>query len=212
MEASEPLILSLETGTAQGGIALIRGAVLEESTGEVWRAENIISEIQAALDRSEMRLSDLDKVAVSLGPGSFTGIRIGIATALGLRRASGVEVIGVNALEALASLWRSGLVTSVMPIGRGRIAVQKFRTDESGPVAESDAETLDERELFERILSSPGTHFIVTTLQAESKLKSELRNAAFENVSIDSSNLAAVIGRFAASVGSTSLEPIYLRS
>jgi N6-L-threonylcarbamoyladenine synthase len=64
----------------------------------------LLPEIQEALARAQCATSDVAEVVVGLGPGSFTGVRIGVATAKGLAHALGVPLLGVGTLDAIA--WR----------------------------------------------------------------------------------------------------------
>ena len=65
-------------------------------------AEQLMAVIDVALGRAEKTFADLDAVAVSVGPGSFTGIRVGVASARGLALALKIPAVGVTTLEALA--------------------------------------------------------------------------------------------------------------
>jgi len=62
------------------------------------------SAVAQCLEAAERRLADVDGLAVSVGPGTFTGIRVGIATALGLAAPGGLPIAGINTLEALADI------------------------------------------------------------------------------------------------------------
>ena len=68
------------------------------STGQ---AERLVPMIEAVMARANLRFEDLDLIAVTLGPGAFTGVRIGIATAEGLGLASGRPVLGLTSFEAV---------------------------------------------------------------------------------------------------------------
>lgn len=71
------------------------------------------------LGRAGLRFADVDRVAVGLGPGTFTGLRIAIATARGLTHAGGAELTGVPTLEVLAAGARASAVLAVMDARRG---------------------------------------------------------------------------------------------
>jgi tRNA threonylcarbamoyl adenosine modification protein YeaZ len=66
-------------------------------------AERLIGVIESALGQAGLAYADLDRIGVAVGPGSFTGVRVGVATARGLALALGVPAVGVNTLEALAA-------------------------------------------------------------------------------------------------------------
>ena len=101
------LILSIDTSTAVGSVAIYstEKGLIGEMTINVKRthSENIMKLIDYLLDITEINFSEVDKVAVSMGPGSFTGIRIGVAAAKGLAYSLNKKIVGVNELDVLAS-------------------------------------------------------------------------------------------------------------
>lgn len=101
------LILSLDTTTRAGSCALLRDdRVLREQAGDASRdqAERLPGDLAALLEREGTPLEAIDAFAVATGPGSFTGLRVGIATMQGLAMAAGKPLIGVSAFDALFSL------------------------------------------------------------------------------------------------------------
>src|SRR5262249_9336271 len=99
------LILSLDTTTRAGSAAVLRGrTVVGEIVGDPERThgERLPVDLRRVLDVSSVSLSAIDLFAVVAGPGSFTGLRVGIATIQGLAMAAGRNVVPVSALEALA--------------------------------------------------------------------------------------------------------------
>jgi tRNA threonylcarbamoyladenosine biosynthesis protein TsaB len=99
------LILALDTTTRAGSLALARdGRLLEVVEGDpgLTHAARLPGGILDLLARHHLTLGDIDLYGVAAGPGSFTGIRIGIATIQGLAFAHGRRVVGVSALDALA--------------------------------------------------------------------------------------------------------------
>lgn len=101
------VILALDTSTRTGSCAVVRdGRVLAETAGDAVRShgERLPAEVGAALDAAGVALSDVDLFAVAVGPGSFTGLRVGIATMQGLAMASARPLIGVSVLDALARI------------------------------------------------------------------------------------------------------------
>jgi tRNA threonylcarbamoyladenosine biosynthesis protein TsaB len=99
------LVLGIETSTRQGGAALVgeEGLVSEYTLNvEVTHSERLLPAIDRMLHDAGATLGALGGLAVSIGPGSFTGLRIGLSTAKGLAYATGLPLVGVPSLEALA--------------------------------------------------------------------------------------------------------------
>jgi glycoprotease family protein len=95
------LILAFDTATDVATSALVAdGEVLGE---RVSRAVTLLEDIDALLRRASAHTADLEGLAVGIGPGSFTGIRIGLATARGLALGLDLRVAGVSTLDALAA-------------------------------------------------------------------------------------------------------------
>jgi len=95
-------------------------------------SKTILPMIHALLDGLGMTAADVDKIAVAKGPGSFTGIRIGVATAKGLAWALDKPLIGVSTLEAMAHQAKhlgQGLITPVMDARRAQVYNALFRAD-----------------------------------------------------------------------------------
>jgi tRNA threonylcarbamoyladenosine biosynthesis protein TsaB len=104
------LVLALDTTTRGGSVALARdGVVLESDEGNqaATHGERLPGDLIRVLDRRGLGVGDVDLFAVAAGPGSFTGLRIGIATMQGLAFANGKSVVGVSALDALHHLVQS---------------------------------------------------------------------------------------------------------
>lgn len=99
------LILTLDTTTRAGSVGVFRrDSPIAVKTGDPTRThgERLPEDIIRLLTRAEVSLEAIDVFAVAIGPGSFTGLRIGIATMQGLALAHGKGLIGVSALDALA--------------------------------------------------------------------------------------------------------------
>ena len=98
------LVLSLETTTRAGSVALVEDdTVTAERSGDASRthAERLPRELLAVLEERGLRTADIDVFAVAAGPGSFTGLRIGIATIQGLALVHRRRVAAVSALDAI---------------------------------------------------------------------------------------------------------------
>jgi tRNA threonylcarbamoyladenosine biosynthesis protein TsaB len=95
------LTLAFDTATADATSALVDG---DEVLGErVSRAQTLLEDVDALLRQAGAHPSDLDRLAVGLGPGSFTGVRIGLAVARGLALSLELPGSGVSTLAALAA-------------------------------------------------------------------------------------------------------------
>lgn len=105
------IVLALDTTMRGGSCALARdGVVVRERAGDagVSQAARLPRDLMALLDQTGTSLRDIDVFAVAVGPGSFTGLRVGIATMQGLAFAEGKALIGVSTFDALAAIGESG--------------------------------------------------------------------------------------------------------
>lgn len=101
------LILALDTTTRAGSCALARaGRVLRELGSDASKppASRLPGDLAALLEREGVTLPEIDVYAVATGPGSFTGLRVGIATMQGLAVAARKPLIGVSAFDAMATI------------------------------------------------------------------------------------------------------------
>ncbi|PCJ01549.1 MAG: tRNA (adenosine(37)-N6)-threonylcarbamoyltransferase complex dimerization subunit type 1 TsaB [Flavobacteriales bacterium] len=99
------IILGIETSTKICSVAISNGdklLALEEEGGEYSHSEKLTTFIQKVLDKSNLELAAIDAVAVSKGPGSYTGLRIGVSVAKGLCYALDKPLIAVDTLQAMA--------------------------------------------------------------------------------------------------------------
>lgn len=126
-----PLILGLETSTHSGGAALLAGEPADLSlrgsvcfTTKALYSQRLLPSIQWLLERTETVLGDVTTIGISVGPGSFTGLRIGLSVAKALAYASGAKLVGVGTLEALAiraSGGRDALVCPLLDARQGKV-------------------------------------------------------------------------------------------
>ncbi|WP_026362338.1 tRNA (adenosine(37)-N6)-threonylcarbamoyltransferase complex dimerization subunit type 1 TsaB [Geopsychrobacter electrodiphilus] len=98
-------ILALDTASSTGSVALLDGSKLIAElllNIKATHSERLLEQVQQVLHAGALSIDELDLIAVVHGPGSFTGLRIGLATAKGLAQAAHLPVIGVSALQLLA--------------------------------------------------------------------------------------------------------------
>ena len=112
-------VLALDTTTRVGSVALVdEHRTIEERRGDGARthAERLPAELVALADAHRLPVRAIDLFAVASGPGSFTGLRIGIATIQGLALATGRRMVAVSSLEALAqSAAEAGVAAEIVP-------------------------------------------------------------------------------------------------
>jgi tRNA threonylcarbamoyladenosine biosynthesis protein TsaB len=113
--------LALDTSTRTGGCAVLSGdTVMADVAGDAARshAERLPSDLMTVLQHGGVSLADVDVFAVAVGPGSFTGLRVGIATMQGLALAAGRPLVGVSVLDALARVAATGAERRSVDTGR----------------------------------------------------------------------------------------------
>ncbi len=133
------LVLGIETSTKQGGVALVGEAgLLSEYTlnVEVTHSERLLPAVDRVLQDAGLGLDAVGGIAVSAGPGSFTGLRIGLSTAKGLAYATGLPVVAVPTLEALAWTlpWVRWDVCPVLDARKQEVYAAIFRYEREGLV------------------------------------------------------------------------------
>lgn len=127
-------ILSVDSSATVASVALCEnGRLLAEYTlnNKNTHSETLLPMIESLLSFFSMEIGDVDLFAVSIGPGSFTGVRIGTATVKGLAFASDKPCVGVSTLEAIAYNLRfhKGIVCPVMNARRSQVYTAIFRSD-----------------------------------------------------------------------------------
>lgn len=136
----ESLILSLETATRAGSVALTCGTeLLSSRTGDANSSHSghLLKQIDEILEEAGCSINDVDFFAAALGPGSFTGLRIGLATAKSLAATLNKLCVGVQTLHAVAhSAGAAKATLALLLAGRGELFAQLLAVDESGAVRE----------------------------------------------------------------------------
>lgn len=125
-------MLGLDASTMVGSVALVTDGVVEgEYTLKVRRthSERLLPAVERVLSDADLTIADIDAVSVAVGPGSFTGLRIALATAKGLAYARRLPVVGVGTLEALAApwWWFPGLILVMLDARRGEVYAAAYR-------------------------------------------------------------------------------------
>ncbi len=138
------LVLALDTTSAHGSMALLDGlalrAVMGFRTAQPRHAEGLLPSLDHLLSQVEGKLQDIQGFAVAVGPGSFTGLRIGIAAIEGLAYTLGRPVVGVSTLEATAFRYRyrRGLLVAMIEAYRSEVYGASYESDGGALVAVTD--------------------------------------------------------------------------
>lgn len=134
----EEAVLTVDTSTSAGSVALTRGEVL---LGEIFlnlkntRSDRVLVSLRQLLADAGMTLESVEAFGVVLGPGAFTGLRVGVATVKGLAMATGRPVVGVSSLRTLAlQLPLTGLpVCALLDARKKEVYAGLFRWEEGLP-------------------------------------------------------------------------------
>ena len=146
------LVLAIDTAGVDCSAALYDGAsgrLLSSVTETIGKghAERLMAIVDEALDEAGLQLPSVQRIAVGIGPGSFTGIRVGVAAARGLALALNVECVGVTTLETLAAAHLAKHpgrpVVAVMDAKRDEVYAQAFSA-EGSPLSEPTALSPDD--------------------------------------------------------------------
>jgi len=124
-------VAAIDTSTALGSVALVEdGRLVAEDSRRVSNAhgESLLPMVSALFSGAGWVPADVARWGVGIGPGSFTGCRIGVATVKGIAMATAAEIVGVTSLDALAfGLDGADLVVSVVAGGKGELFLQARR-------------------------------------------------------------------------------------
>jgi len=151
-----PIILALDTSSKVTSIAVANGDHALQSIKETSlekRSEKLWTEVQSLLARATLTIHDIDLFAVCVGPGGFTGLRVGIAAVKGWASALGVRVAGVTSLEAAAfGAVSAPLVCALVNANSNEGYSQLFSFDLDGvPIPNNDAMVTTLNMALERI-------------------------------------------------------------
>lgn len=204
-------ILGIETATRAASVAVIfNGKILAESLRESPQSfsETLMPQVEEVIKISGA-FENLDAVAVSIGPGSFTGLRIGLATAKALAYAWGIKIIGVPTLQALAYNFPSAKVLPLIDAQKNRAYCQLF--EKNLPLSKLEVKPVDEAILEagrldgEIFLCGDVLHKIKIALPSNVKIAPpNLRMPRASSVAICAEDLGKVDNVM-------NLEPLYIR-
>jgi tRNA threonylcarbamoyladenosine biosynthesis protein TsaB len=157
------LVVTVDTSTPAGSVALNRG---DELLGEVLlhlrgtHTDRILNSLNWLLAEANLKLSDVQAFGVVVGPGSFTGLRVGIATVKGLAYAGSVPVVGVSSLETLAMQCPAAAfpVCAMIDARKSEVYSTVFDCQTDEPVALTCEQVLPPQVLLDRM---KGDHLFI---------------------------------------------------
>lgn len=176
------IVLAIDTAGIDCSAAVFdssAGRLLSAVSEEIGKghAERLMAVIDQALDEAAVELHAVGKIAVVIGPGSFTGIRVGVAAARGLALSLGIACVGVSTLETLGASYRAGSgsnnpVLVAMDAKREEIYAQAFAADgtaliEAAALSAEDVDNLAaslSAELTGSWISKTGDRFDIGTV------------------------------------------------
>ena len=172
------LILSIETSTSICSVAIHEQGellALAEIKEPGAHAEKLLLLVDEVFEKAGLSFADLDAVAVSQGPGSYTGLRIGVSTAKGIAYALEIPLIGINTLQAMAasqSVAPGDYVVAVLDARRKEVYTQTFG-DSLQELSPIEAVVLEEG-VFGSILEKGRVYFVGDGVE---KVKEEVKSA-----------------------------------
>lgn len=159
-------VLAIETATPGSSVAVVedrRTLAAASRIDRVGHAGFLVPAIDFCFDQVGWSPDDLDAIVVDVGPGLYTGIRVGLATAQGLAAAFGIPLIPGVSVDALALEARTGhrTIWAVVDARRGEFAVARYRPVPGGVVRESSTELMDSEELMAVLESTAEDNLVV---------------------------------------------------
>lgn len=152
-----PLILAVENSGLCGSIALVSGSncIAEQSLlSKLTHSKRLLATLDRVMSECQVTWEAIDAIAISLGPGSFTGLRIGLSTVKGLSLATSIPLIGVATLDGLASQFSFAAmpVCPILDARKNEVYTALYQTDESGSMQrQSDYLVISAAKLAEQI-------------------------------------------------------------
>jgi tRNA threonylcarbamoyladenosine biosynthesis protein TsaB len=149
-------ILAFDTATPVTSVAVgVDGALVAEIsiTGDKVQMERLMPMIDAALKEAGLTVRDINGVAVGVGPGLFTALRIGVTTANTLSQVLRVPAVGVSSLDVLAAgvAYRGGVVAAAIDARRGEVFARLYRVEDGLAMPLDDQRVLDPQVLADEL-------------------------------------------------------------
>lgn len=220
-------ILSIDTASNICGVSILEDTKLmcklDTNTGRT-HSENLMPMIQEAFEKSNLTLKDIDLLVCDKGPGSFTGIRIGISTIKAFHDSLDIPCIGINSLEALAyNVKNKGLILSIIDCKNDNcyFALYELKNGIYTELIEPQAETIEATlSILNSYCDDNFETYSITIVGDGSKIYKDLISNRFKNLVFanDNDNLLnsytlglAGLTKFNSSIESEDVLPLYLK-
>jgi tRNA threonylcarbamoyladenosine biosynthesis protein TsaB len=217
------LILAVETATLAGSIAIVRGEeVIGSSNGDpaVSHSNTLLADLDHLLNQTKIKLPEVDLFAVAAGPGSFTGLRIGIATVKALAVTLARPTAAIPTLQAIALAGGpSDASVALLPAGRGEVFAQLFSVaDYSAVTARDDGSHIAPQKMFDKYGSLENVLWCGQGAIAQRELIESVSNGKQWRIAPQPQNLARYVAALALRnfragqlVAPDALQAIYVR-
>ena len=211
-------ILAIESSAVTAGVAVLQdGRLLAQSMSDcgLTHSKTLMPQVEQLLAACSLTPSDLHLIAVAHGPGSFTGVRIGVSCAAGLAFAAGIPALGVSTLEAMAygASYHEGLVCPVMDARRNEVYTALFRIENGQITRLMDDSAIPIALLAERLaayekpvyLVGDGADLVHAQIQSTHLAPVHVRKQRADGVAL------CALARQSEAVNAKELAPVYLR-
>lgn len=214
------LTLAFESSAKAASVALVRdGALISQYSqcSGLTHSRTLLPMAEDMLKNAELKLSDVNLFAVAHGPGSFTGIRIGVSTVKGLAWAADKPCVGVSTLEAMAwhGLAAGGLVCPVMDARRQQVYNALLRIEDGAPRRLTEDRPIALEQLADELAALGESAFLVGDGAALAAEYLSARGISFrmapENLRFQSAWGVAMAAADKAPGSADALLPVYLR-
>ncbi len=173
---SSKITLAIETAVGGGSLSLFKDQlIIDRWVGEreVSRSEELLEAVLTILNRNGLKSGDLDIIAVSCGPGSYTGLRIGLATTIGLKNGLNIKCFGISILECFYYEFEKENIPFITAVSFGKSEVF-YQAFEQLHNRNSLVETKPEKVSFENFIQLKNNYSDIA-LAVNQKLYTELK-------------------------------------
>ena len=212
------LILAMESTAKAASVALVRDGVLVAQSTQcsgLTHSRTLLPMAEDLLKNAGVKLSEVDRFAVAHGPGSFTGVRIGVAAVKGLAWAAEKPAVGVSTLEAMAwhgvAAGEGSLVCCAMDARRNQVYNALFEIKDGKPVRLTEDRAISLEDLIADLKADGRMPFLVGDGAHLCKAALETAVLAPENLRMQSAWGVAMAAMDMPDASADALQPVYLR-